>query len=51
MSTQEQQTTIMIDRETHERLEGRKVYDRETFDSVVRKLLSSTDGGVTNGNP
>ena len=47
MTTQEQQTTIMIDRETHERLEGRKVYDRETFDTVVRKLLNSTERDAT----
>lgn len=50
MPTQEQPTTIMIERETHERLQERKVYDRETFDSVVQKLLESTERDVTNGH-
>lgn len=48
MSTREQPpTTIMIDRETHERLEERKLYDRETFNSVVQKLLDSTERDAT----
>lgn len=50
MSMENEPTTVRVYSDTHRKLKERKVHERETFDSVIQKLLESDGSDATDDN-